>query len=341
MRKVILTLSVAVSLLFTGCMSNYFSPISIQSDSDTETEESSSTQPEETEPPTQEEYLSEIDATAAQMIDDSIVAAIVALDHIYHYPDVPAESNHVAPYTDPIDLYEKHTPARQFLFNEIIKHGREYTDFTINPTDYPGDNLIVDYLTIAHDIEAFDPRLDCFYDVDLFNSNSLKACFFDPDKDANYPIAVGTSEFEEMQDKISLMDAIISRVVRKMPHGLSTYDQYYYLACVVAHHTEYSNSPRNRFNAYGSLLGGMSVCEGYSEAFLLLCKEAGLYCRLVNGYDNNGVGHQWNSIILEDQVFYVDVTWCDSGELGSLNFDSYFAMTKEKCIDCGHDFGDN
>lgn len=72
---------------------------------------------------------------------------------------------------------------------------------------------------------------------------------------------------------------------------------------------------------FGSDTGrGSVVCEGYSEAFQLLCQKVGLPCATVDGdggmsgetLDNN---HEWNIIQPYDTgVWYaVDVTWDDGG----------------------------
>ena len=71
--------------------------------------------------------------------------------------------------------------------------------------------------------------------------------------------------------------------------------------------TTYSNSAAGFF-VYG---GEMINCEGYSRAFALLCKKAGIICVLGCG-DANGQAHAWDYVKLEDGNWYmVDVTWDD------------------------------
>lgn len=57
----------------------------------------------------------------------------------------------------------------------------------------------------------------------------------------------------------------------------------------------------------GSLIYGESVCEGYSEAFKLICDRENIPCIVVvNG------NHMWNQVKMEDGKWYaVDVTWDD------------------------------
>ena len=61
---------------------------------------------------------------------------------------------------------------------------------------------------------------------------------------------------------------------------------------------------------------GGPVCEGYAEAFKVLCDQLGIPCVLVTGYGYNSSGipeaHMWNKVCMEDGKWYgVDVTWND------------------------------
>ncbi len=57
----------------------------------------------------------------------------------------------------------------------------------------------------------------------------------------------------------------------------------------------------------GSLIYGESVCEGYSEAFKLICDREGIPCiSVVNG------SHMWNQVKMDDGNWYaIDATWDD------------------------------
>ena len=68
------------------------------------------------------------------------------------------------------------------------------------------------------------------------------------------------------------------------------------------------------FTAYGALIGGSAVCEGYSRAMLLLAGYAGLPSVLIRGV-SDGVAHMWNGIRIDGNWYHLDVTWCDSTKL--------------------------
>lgn len=77
-----------------------------------------------------------------------------------------------------------------------------------------------------------------------------------------------------------------------------------------------------------------TVCEGYAEAFQLLCQREGIPCITVVGTANGG-GHAWNYVQMEDGVWYaVDLTWDDQGDImydfflvGSQTQNYYFGQT--------------
>ena len=64
----------------------------------------------------------------------------------------------------------------------------------------------------------------------------------------------------------------------------------------------------------GVFLKGLAVCEGYAEAFKLLCDREGIPCITVLGTGNGGA-HKWNYVKMEDGLWYlVDATWNDQSD---------------------------
>ncbi len=75
------------------------------------------------------------------------------------------------------------------------------------------------------------------------------------------------------------------------------------------------------------------VCEGYAEAFKLLCDKVGIPCIGVVG-DASGEAHKWNYVKMEDGKWYgMDLTWDDQGDIlydfflvGSNTKDAFFGQ---------------
>lgn len=74
--------------------------------------------------------------------------------------------------------------------------------------------------------------------------------------------------------------------------------------------TSHSASSEYIFSAYGCLVNKKTVCAGYAKSFMLILNRLGIPCNYVTG--DAGERHGWNSVILDNDSYYVDVTWDDS-----------------------------
>lgn len=99
--------------------------------------------------------------------------------------------------------------------------------------------------------------------------------------------------------------------------GETRYEQVKYLHDRLCQTVVYSDGAQAR-TAYGALVEGKAVCEGYSKAFKLLCDRAGIPCVIVTGTaitsmtGPQGQNHMWNYVQMEDGKWYaVDATWDD------------------------------
>ena len=63
--------------------------------------------------------------------------------------------------------------------------------------------------------------------------------------------------------------------------------------------------------AYGALVTGKCVCQGYAVAFYRLCKELGYNARFVSSDPDWGC-HAWNIVGLDGKYYFVDATWDDA-----------------------------
>ena len=69
----------------------------------------------------------------------------------------------------------------------------------------------------------------------------------------------------------------------------------------------------------GAILNGEANCDGYSDAFLLMCGLKGIRARLISGDSrkispNEDPAHMWNLVLLKGLWRGVDVTWDDGGK---------------------------
>lgn len=85
------------------------------------------------------------------------------------------------------------------------------------------------------------------------------------------------------------------------------------------------------FTAYGALVEGKAVCEGYARAVQLLLSYAGMQSALVRGVSDNQ-RHMWNLVQVEGDWYHLDATWNDSRDQGEY---FYFNLS-DKQISADH-----
>ena len=77
-----------------------------------------------------------------------------------------------------------------------------------------------------------------------------------------------------------------------------------------------ANSNDIRRTAYGALIEGRAVCQGYSVSLYRLLLEAGIDNRIIFGEgvspDGTRGPHTWNIVKLYGKYYYMDITWDDA-----------------------------
>ena len=87
--------------------------------------------------------------------------------------------------------------------------------------------------------------------------------------------------------------------------------------------------------AYGALINGKAICDGYSDAFTLLMHVCGIECFQIWGEAKNAKGktesHAWNKVKIGNDWYNVDVTWDDPKD-DKVCLYSYFNTTDEEIL---------
>ncbi len=132
---------------------------------------------------------------------------------------------------------------------------------------------------------------------------------------AFYPQYIGSKkQIEKM--KIALnkkADAVVKIAKTKKTQA----ERVIYLHDYLVNSTEYDTEnylkdsvPESSFTAYGALIKGTAVCDGYAKALKILLNKAGIWAVRVTG-EGKGVPHAWNLVKVDGKYFYVDATWND------------------------------
>ena len=283
-----------------------------------------------------ETFADSLEKEAADIIDGAICRAIAVVS--VYKDDRHSKISYAFDY-DANGFVKALTANQKVLYGRLIEYAEGFERFEIKQSEYGGD-LITDVLTVAKPLTLTRPDIDSYFSFSpAGNLSSIIDSYFDPYKDSNSSVKNGKAKMEDVEHGAKLLRRIIGRVVRKMPADLSTYDKYLYLATVVCAANEYDSAPENCFTPFGALVSGKSVCEGYSRAFLLLCREADLWCAYRFGMPK-GTGHIWNMIKLDTGIYNLDVTWCDVYETGSKKWFYYFIKSDSAFVTDGHNAND-
>ena len=162
--------------------------------------------------------------------------------------------------------------------------------------------------------------------------------------EVNVLLSMKDSELNEAKQKL---DEAVNKIIADMPENLTDYQKELYINDTLLNCCEYDSESANdgktrgnEQNAYGALVDGKAVCEGYTRAFQLLCSKVGIECIPINGTcesDSSMNGnHIWNAVRLGGEWYYVDSTWNDYQPedseymLTDIERHLYFNVTTEK-----------
>ena len=124
-------------------------------------------------------------------------------------------------------------------------------------------------------------------------------------KAANEILSKVSGSLSEYQRELALHDALVN---------LCTYD---------------ANSGDSGHSAYGALVNGKAVCEGYARAMQYLLYQAGIPCLIVEGH-SHGEPHAWNMVQIDKQWYHTDPTWDDPISDTPMLYHAYFNVTEEQ-----------
>ena len=127
-------------------------------------------------------------------------------------------------------------------------------------------------------------------------------------------------------------NASVNNILSGITSSMTDFDKEVYLHDALAQKASYVTGAQNAHNAYGALVDGQTVCEGYAEALQYLLQMAGIQSFLATGASINpstGVGepHAWNYVKLGDKFYHLDLTWNDQQ---SFTYHAYFNLSDDE-----------
>lgn len=135
-------------------------------------------------------------------------------------------------------------------------------------------------------------------------------------------ISIPANEFVPSEAAKTKAKAIIGQIINssmneydrvKAIHDYIVKNVNYDLASIQNGTINGNNHPSH--TAEGALCKNLAVCDGYAQAFELLCAEAGIYAYMMYGEGVHASGdkesHAWNVVRINGEWYQVDCTWDD------------------------------
>lgn len=143
---------------------------------------------------------------------------------------------------------------------------------------------------------------------------------------------------QEIANLAKQFDSTFERV--KFVHDyLVTHAEYDYVALEECNQTVQKASSQQSHSVYGCLVNQRSVCDGYAKSFQMIMNLLDVDCEYIEG--DAGGPHAWNYIVLDDENYWMDVTWDDHNlrdEDGNIAYPygveyAYFCVTSDTLYD--------
>ncbi len=133
----------------------------------------------------------------------------------------------------------------------------------------------------------------------------------------------------EYERQASELEAVLAEL-EAVCSGMSDYDAELYIHDKICNTCTYSSGSEFCDSAYGALVAGSALCQGYTKAFQLAMQRLGRVCLLVS---SEKMVHSWNIVLLDGAFYQLDLTWDDSGD--HKNY-AYFNIDDERSAAFGH-----
>lgn len=116
---------------------------------------------------------------------------------------------------------------------------------------------------------------------------------------------------DALQQAKGKWDAAVKEILSELRAGMTDFQREVVIHDAIIENCDYlDDASAGIRSAYGALVEGKAVCEGYARAFQYLLHQADIPSMLVFG-QAGGVNHAWNMVRIDGQWYHADITWDD------------------------------
>lgn len=191
------------------------------------------------------------------------------------------------------------------IYQELVNAMRNYQDTITFNADADFDDVDL----AVNNVIRRDPELFWITGYDI-SSNGKKT-----ELELRILDSLSVDDRIRMQSEL---DNAANRIIAMLPATGDEFDKVVFVHDYIIDHTDYddmaamSTEMDMEGTAYGCLVNGNAVCQGYSEAFLYIMNKLGIKCGIVSGNTAEGP-HSWNYVYVNGGCYWIDLTWDDPG----------------------------
>lgn len=186
-------------------------------------------------------------------------------------------------------------------------------------------NFTVDYTDDVNRLVSI-AEMYCYDHPEVFWLDDEETLSFVTDGETYLEVTIGFSMTgEELKAAKDALENAVQTVLTGLPVDGNDFvkEEYFndYLIDSVAYDDAAAASPEvaigNEHNAYGALVEKKCVCDGFATAFMLLAERVGIESSIVFGTtpeSGENEFHAWNCVKIEDDWYYLDITWNDASD---------------------------
>lgn len=117
---------------------------------------------------------------------------------------------------------------------------------------------------------------------------------------------------EEKEQREWQIEEAVKVFLASLDMESTDYEKVKYVYETMIYTTEYDLEAVDNQNICSVFLNHASVCQGYAKAVQYLLNHLNIPATLVLGTVENGDGHAWNMVKIENEYYYMDTTWGDA-----------------------------
>ena len=187
--------------------------------------------------------------------------------------------------------------------------------------------------------EAVDKAVDkiCHFYPDYFWLNGYTVTTGGDSTSVSF-MTLNDYSAEELRTMHEELLRTVDKVTSQIPAGSNDYNKALFVHDYIVNNTRYASEKLGlSYNglwgtAYGCLVDGSAVCQGYAEAYNLIMQKLGIECGVCSGQSDRG-SHAWNYVKIDGRYYWVDLTWDDPEAEGDADIDklrhNYFMINDE------------